>query len=317
MAPQPGFESLMKLSAAACSVSASSCGGMGPASGSTFSEPRQSKKNGTSRQWTAAENTGVRQLKRETQVGVPLRVSASSAKLTRNIRSVRKRPMTAAVPSALTSALWVIQARRASLVPPILVIMRPAGRKRRNFAALLKAMANSSSVAESHSGTSLPWPAASASVVGRGSRSPSTTGPSESPSSSIFCRAPFAVRLVFFSCSSMSFSSGTERKPARSALTPASLAMVSVSSLARGRLTSARAPESEMAPRKSPRAAGIPSSVSTAPPPADCPAMVTWSGSPPNAEMFSRTHSRAQSQSRTPRFSGAPGMCPNPSKPSR
>ena len=64
-------------------------------------------------------------------------------------------------------------------------------------------------------------------------------------------------------------------------------------------------------------AAGIPSSVSTAPPPADCPAIVTRDGSPPNAAMFSRTHSSAASQSRTPRLDGAPAMWPKPSKPSR
>ena len=57
--------------------------------------------------------------------------------------------------------------------------------------------------------------------------------------------------------------------------------------------------------------------MSTAPPPADWPASVTRSGSPPNAAMFSRTHSSAATQSRTPRFAGAPGTCPNPSNPSR
>ena len=64
-------------------------------------------------------------------------------------------------------------------------------------------------------------------------------------------------------------------------------------------------------------AAGMPSSVSTAPPPADCPAMITWSGLPPKAAMFSRTHTSPAIQSRTARFDGAPAMWPNPSKPSR
>ena len=61
----------------------------------------------------------------------------------------------------------------------------------------------------------------------------------------------------------------------------------------------------------------MPSRVSTAPPPADCPAIVTLAGSPPNAAMLSRTHSRASSQSSTPRFIGASAIQPKPSKPRR
>ena len=86
---------------------------------------------------------------------------------------------------------------------------------------------------------------------------------------------------------------------------------------ARSAATSPSAPESAHTAWKRCCAAGIPSSVSTAPPPADWPAIVTRAGSPPNAAMLSRTHSSAASQSRTPRFDGAPGMCPKPSKPSR
>ena len=86
---------------------------------------------------------------------------------------------------------------------------------------------------------------------------------------------------------------------------------------ARSAGTSAIAGESAIAPRKSPCAAGSASSVSTAPAPADCPAIVTRAGSPPNAAMLSRTHSKAAIQSSTPRFCGAPGIQPNPSKPRR
>jgi hypothetical protein len=51
--------------------------------------------------------------------------------------------------------------------------------------------------------------------------------------------------------------------------------------------------------------------------PADSPNTVTLAGSPPNAEALSRTHSRAATWSRRPRFSGKPGTEPNPSTPSR
>ncbi len=70
-------------------------------------------------------------------------------------------------------------------------------------------------------------------------------------------------------------------------------------------------------PWRRPRAAGTPSRVSTAPPPADCPATVTRSASPPNAAMFCRTHSSARTQSSTPRFAGAPSSQPKPVKPRR
>ena len=50
----------------------------------------------------------------------------------------------------------------------------------------------------------------------------------------------------------------------------------------------------------SPRALGRPSSVPTLMPPADSPKMVTFSGSPPKAAMFSRTHSSAATWSSMP-----------------
>jgi len=68
---------------------------------------------------------------------------------------------------------------------------------------------------------------------------------------------------------------------------------------------------------KRPCAAGEESSAMTAVPPADCPAIVMRDGSPPNAAMLSRTHSRPRTQSRTPRFVGASAIQPKPSKPSR
>ena len=53
-------------------------------------------------------------------------------------------------------------------------------------------------------------------------------------------------------------------------------------------------PRSGGSPAKSPFALGVPMSVPTLMPPADSPKIVTLLGSPPNAAMLSRTHSRAR-----------------------
>jgi len=58
--------------------------------------------------------------------------------------------------------------------------------------------------------------------------------------------------------------------------------------------------------RNRPAAAGIDSNVVTLIAPADWPAMVTASGSPPNAATFSRTQRSAATRSSRPRFAGAP-----------
>ena len=163
-------------------------------------------------------------------------------------------------------------------------------------------------------------PARSASTVGRAIRSPSIIGPHVSPSSSRLCTIAsrsFDSGLPALSCSAKSSASGTVAKPSRVGETPARFASLAASVRARSPGTSASAGDSAHAAWKRPWAAGIPSSVSTAPPPADWPAIVTRPGSPPNAAMFSRTHSSAASQSRTPRLLGAPAMWPNPSNPSR
>ena len=59
-----------------------------------------------------------------------------------------------------------------------------------------------------------------------------------------------------------------------------------------------------IAERNSPRALGAVSSSDTDTEPADSPATVTRSGSPPNAAMLSRTHSSAAIWSRRPRLDG-------------
>src|SRR5699024_3043493 len=71
-----------------------------------------------------------------------------------------------------------------------------------------------------------------------------------------------------------------------------------------------------MARRKRPRACGETSKPVTAPAPADSPATVMLSGSPPKATMLSRTQRSAAAWSSRPRFSGRPGTCPKPSNPS-
>ena len=60
-----------------------------------------------------------------------------------------------------------------------------------------------------------------------------------------------------------------------------------------GRRRSCAPPDCTIAWWNRPCAAGRPRSVPTLIPPADSPKMVTWSGSPPNAAMLSRTHSSA------------------------
>ena len=77
------------------------------------------------------------------------------------------------------------------------------------------------------------------------------------------------------------------------------------------------APLCSTARRNRPVARGIASSAPMLIAPADSPATVTMSGSPPKAAMLSRTHSRAATWSRRPRFGGASGRSANPSTPSR
>ena len=59
------------------------------------------------------------------------------------------------------------------------------------------------------------------------------------------------------------------------------------------------------------RRRAVPSSVPTLPPPADSPKIVTWSGSPPNAAMQSRTHSSAATWSRMPALPEPSNSSPN------
>ena len=171
---------------------------------------------------------------------------------------------------------------------------------------------------------SCPAPARSPSSTVHGCSSPSTTGPSRSRpavarmtairSSALGSGADCSIPPPWAAISSFS---ATPAKPARSGLTPSRSASCSVVRCATASGTSLGTPEMDAAAENRPRARGSVRSVITAPPPADCPAMVTRPGSPPKRPMVSRTQWSASSQSRTPRLAGASGSQPNPSKPSR
>ena len=105
----------------------------------------------------------------------------------------------------------------------------------------------------------------------------------------------------------------TLAKPARSGVTPEPGGEVGRGALRGGQRDVGRDAGHATRRRRTARGPGAcVSSVITAPPPADCPAIVTRGGSPPNAAMLSRTHSSASSQSRTPRLTGASGSQPKP-----
>jgi hypothetical protein len=79
-------------------------------------------------------------------------------------------------------------------------------------------------------------------------------------------------------------------------------------------------PDWEIALSNSPSAAGDVISALTDMPPADCPKIVTLSGSPPNSAMLSRIHSRAATWSSSPKFATSPsrpGWAKKPNRPSR
>src|SRR5450756_2184170 len=105
--------------------------------------------------------------------------------------------------------------------------------------------------------------------------------------------------------------------PARVGSTPARTAISRPMRSASASVRVRPPPEWEMARANSGWARGDARSDMTAEPPADCPAIVTCDGSPPNAAMLSRTHSRPRIMSRSPRFVGASEIQPKPSKPSR
>ena len=163
----------------------------------------------------------------------------------------------------------------------------------------------SSAVVPRSTSTPAAWPAPIARCGRSRSTWPSTTGCSGRPSSNGVDsdrRCCAASRSARDSSRSRSTSPGP---------TPASARNFCATTVARsGSWTCAPAPLWGMARLEQARAAGAARSTPTLIAPADSPKIVTWSGSPPNAAMLSRTHSSAAIWSRMPAL-------PGPSKPGR
>ncbi len=111
-------------------------------------------------------------------------------------------------------------------------------------------------------------------------------------------------------CRSRIASSESERHPSTVGSIPSAAAKRRPISSAPATGRSPTAPEWEMTPWNRPCARGDASRVSTLPPPADCPPIVTRDGSPPKPRMLSLTHSSAAIWSSTPRLAGAPSIHP-------
>ena len=157
---------------------------------------------------------------------------------------------------------------------------------------------------------------------GAGSTSPSTTG-SKGMMFDDDLAPPCRVRALkwtrpsaFWAASTRS--DGTSRQAAAVPGTPSSAATKSVTRLAvDDESVWCAAPLCSTARRNSPAARGIASSAPMLIAPADSPATVTVSGSPPKAATLSRTHSNAATWSSRPRLGGASGSSAKPSAPSR
>lgn len=108
-----------------------------------------------------------------------------------------------------------------------------------------------------------------------------------------------------------------ESSPGPVAATPASAAILDVIAAATSTPKKPWGTLWATALRNSPRACSMAIRQTAEPAPAECPAIVTLPGSPPNAAMFSRTQRSAATWSSSPRLSGKPGTWPNPSKPTR
>ena len=130
-----------------------------------------------------------------------------------------------------------------------------------------------------------PDPPRTPSIGGRGSTEPSTTGMNGS--------SMRATAASAFPCASSNTSVGTASSSA-SVVAPTSASTVRAIAVACSReCTNEPPPDCTMAWWNRPCAAGNASRVPTLIPPADSPKIVTRPGSPPNAAMLSRTHSRA------------------------
>ena len=155
--------------------------------------------------------------------------------------------------------------------------------------------------------TPRPAPAASARHGAAGSTSPSTTGENDTPV------RPAGPHRSWWSAGFTASEAAVSR--AGSAAANASVVGGSPASAATAAVTSAASSGEKNVPgtlcaiarRNRPAARGMTSSDAIAPAPDDSPNTVTWSGSPPNAAMFSWTQRSAATWSSSPRLAGTPG----------
>ncbi len=297
--------------------SASSWGGFSPSTAVTPSASSRSKANGSSKQCPAVPLTGERWRKSYAQVAaVAARDATIRAAGMRTIPSARTALRSNDGPSGAAPAR-----NRVTLAGDAPAFRNSSATSASSTGGPGKA--NSSAVVPTSSGVRLCGPVRMASSKESTVRL-STTGTNGSPvapagneaTMSATGAGPAGMPAARTSRSaSSSWSSVTAPKP--DGPIPRACATRAVISAAASGRTSVSALDCAIAPWKSPAASGDDNRVSTLPPPADWPAIVTRSGSPPNAAMFSRTQRSAAIWSSTPRLPGAPAIQPKPSKPRR
>lgn len=167
--------------------------------------------------------------------------------------------------------------------------------------AMSSKSAPSSSLLPMTSGTGAATPSRKALTRSRGTVSPSMLTAYIGAPVSASCSS--ASRMA--AAASRSLGDASARAVARDSASAASGASSSTSRFAArawsaGEADRPGAGDCAIARRKSPRAAGMVISESTDVPPADSPKIVTFSGSPPNAAMLSRTHRSAAIWSKSP-----------------
>ena len=166
--------------------------------------------------------------------------------------------------------------------------------------------------------TSRATPDSSARHGARGSTSPSATGENGvSLSRTAPHRGNSLIRAATDCCASTRRIGSVWLSASKLGATPAAAAIASVMSAARPGLNTVPGTLCATARLNRPLAWSIASSAEITPAPADSPNTVTLAGSPPNRSTLSRTHRSAATASSRPRFAGAPGICANPSTPSR
>jgi len=168
------------------------------------------------------------------------------------------------------------------------------------------------------SSTSRATPDSSARHGARDSTSPSATGEN---GVSLSRTAPHwgnsFIRMATACCASTRRIGSHALSASHVGGTPAAAAIAFVMSAARPGLKTVPGTLCAIALVNRPLAWSIASSAEITPAPADSPNTVTLPGSPPNRPMLSRTQRSAATASSSPRLAGTPGICANPSVPSR